>query len=372
LTDVPSPDGPAPVEGAPWRRTLGRRAFLTIIVVATLVYLAWLIVTNRNDLDRAILRFQRAELDWLVAAIVLEVAAQAMGGLVQRRLLASAGTTLGVPTAFGLMLAQNAIALSVPAGPVLATTFGFRQLRRRGADASVVSWVLAATNAVTGIAVGVCVLFALGGLDEATSVALVLFAFALALLIVAVEQPERLRRPGLRVVAMIQRLRRRPVSDAPAIVDTWIAQLGVVRVGRIGWTATGTYALASTAFDLLAFYCCVHAVTRLPVRCLQLGLTHAEAARCATLGGPANSTVLLAYAAGQGASTFPLLPGGIGLVESAMTATLTASGMQLVPALSIVLLYRFISYWGVIAIGGICWAVLRREHPRWRSLLRRR
>jgi uncharacterized protein (TIRG00374 family) len=59
----------------------------------------------------------------------------------------------------------------------------------------------------------------------------------------------------------------------------------------------------------------------------------------------------------------PLIPGGIGLVESAMTAPLTAGGLGLIPALSVVLLYRLLSFWAVILIGGGCWLVLRRRLP---------
>ena len=340
------------------------RWLITVAVaLATVGYVTWLVVADGDQIDRALLRFQGAALRWLVAAVVLEACSQLAASLMQRRLISAAGTDMALRHAVGLVLAQNAIGLSVPGGPVLATAYGFRQLRRRGTDPAAASWVIAASNVVTGLAVTVFVLFAVGGPDAWTIVTIAGFLLAIVVLVVAVERPARLRAPAVVVLHGVRRIRRRPTDDVGDVVDGVIARLSTVQLRRTDWGVLAVFAVASIATDCAALFCCVHAVTRLPPVCANPSLTARQAQRCARLKPPSTGTVLLAYAVGQGATTIPVVPGGIGLVETAMTATFTAGHLALIPALSVVLLYRLLSYWAVILVGGGCWFVLRRHRP---------
>lgn len=56
-----------------------------------------------------------------------------------------------------------------------------------------------------------------------------------------------------------------------------------------------------------------------------------------------------------------LTPGGFALVELAMTAALTASGLHSSAALAAVVAYRFISFWLVLLGGWVAFIVL--AHP---------
>jgi putative heme transporter len=214
---------------------------------------------------------------------------------------------------------------------------------------------------VTGLAVTVFVLVAVGGPDAWTIVTIAGFLLAVVVLVVAVERPARLRTPAVAVLRVVRRVRRRPTDDVGAVVDGVVDRLATVRLRRTDWIVLAVFAVASIATDCAALFCCVHAVTRLPPVCTSPSLSARQAQRCARLQPPATGTVLLAYAVGQGATTIPVVPGGIGLVETAMTATFTAGHLALIPALSVVLLYRLLSYWAVILIGGGCWFVLRRH-----------
>jgi hypothetical protein len=78
-----------------------------VLVVASIGYVTWIVVAEGDEIDRAVLRFQGAELRWLVAAVLLEGCSQLAASLMQRRLVGAAGTDLTVRHAVGLVLAQK-------------------------------------------------------------------------------------------------------------------------------------------------------------------------------------------------------------------------------------------------------------------------
>ena len=67
----------------------------------------------------------------------------------------------------------------------------------------------------------------------------------------------------------------------------------------------------------------------------------------------------MAYAAGMAASTIPLIPGGIGVVEGALTVGLVAGGMPAADAIAAVIVYRLISLVMIAAIGWALWLIVR-------------
>ena len=83
----------------------------------------------------------------------------------------------------------------------------------------------------------------------------------------------------------------------------------------------------------------------------------------ASAAGYAGATVYLlpVYGAGAAVASTGLTPGGFALVELAMTAALTASGLHSSAALAAVVAYRFISFWLVLLGGWVAFIVL--AHP---------
>ena len=75
----------------------------------------------------------------------------------------------------------------------------------------------------------------------------------------------------------------------------------------------------------------------------------------------AAEAVSLVYGAGVAVASTGLTPGGFALVELAMTAALTASGLHSSAALAAVVAYRFISFWLVLLGGWVAFIVL--AHP---------
>jgi uncharacterized membrane protein YbhN (UPF0104 family) len=326
-------------------------------------YFAWVVVSDRAQIGRALLRFQGAKLRWLLVAIGCGVVSQVAGVLVQHRILARAGVAMRVRSTFAFVLAQSAIGLAAPGGPVAANVYAFRRLRKRGTEAAVAGWALAAINIFGAIAVAGFSIFALTGVSPAGIATLVVLALLLGGLVIIVRSPSRARRPMMAISRTVRRARRRPTDDVGESADAFVKRLSVIRLRHVDLSLTGALAVLSVVADCAVWLAATQAMITVPSRCQAVPPSQPLSVVCSRFHEPKQADDLVAYASGQAANAIPFLPGGLGLVESAMTATLTARHVRPVPALSAVLLYRVISYWAVILIGGACWLALRRKPP---------
>ena len=57
----------------------------------------------------------------------------------------------------------------------------------------------------------------------------------------------------------------------------------------------------------------------------------------------------------------PLTPGGVGVIDTALVAGLTAAGATAATAVAAVLVYRLISCWLLLPAGGVAVVLLRRR-----------
>jgi uncharacterized protein (TIRG00374 family) len=71
--------------------------------------------------------------------------------------------------------------------------------------------------------------------------------------------------------------------------------------------------------------------------------------------------LLIAYCAGMAAASIPIVPGGLGVVDSALIIGLVAGGLTTSGAIAAVVLYRVISLGFIIGAGWILWLLLRRR-----------
>ena len=67
------------------------------------------------------------------------------------------------------------------------------------------------------------------------------------------------------------------------------------------------------------------------------------------------SEVLLAFVVAQALAMVPITPGGLGFVESGLTALLVVIGVPVDVAVIATLLYRLVSYWLPIPVGVLAW-----------------
>jgi uncharacterized protein (TIRG00374 family) len=68
--------------------------------------------------------------------------------------------------------------------------------------------------------------------------------------------------------------------------------------------------------------------------------------------------LFLAYTAAQLATNLPITPGGLGVVEGSLTIALVAYGGGKAETVAAVLLYRLISFWALLPVGWISWAIV--------------
>jgi hypothetical protein len=65
--------------------------------------------------------------------------------------------------------------------------------------------------------------------------------------------------------------------------------------------------------------------------------------------------LLVIYSLTQISASLPVTPGGLGVVEGSMAALLVAYGVPTGQSLAVVLLYRIVSFWGLVPIGWGTW-----------------
>ncbi len=74
--------------------------------------------------------------------------------------------------------------------------------------------------------------------------------------------------------------------------------------------------------------------------------------------------VLLAYGVAQVAGSFPVVPGGLGIVEGSLAVVLVAYGAGRVPAVSAALAFRVVNFWLAIAVGWLSAGVIAYQSRR--------
>jgi hypothetical protein len=72
--------------------------------------------------------------------------------------------------------------------------------------------------------------------------------------------------------------------------------------------------------------------------------------------------IFVVYGLTQVAAALPFTPGGIGVVEGALAALLHAYGVPVEQAIATVVVYRIVSFWGLVPVGWAVWVALDLLH----------
>jgi uncharacterized protein (TIRG00374 family) len=174
---------------------------------------------------------------------------------------------------------------------------------------------------------GLLYLLAVHKLTALQALSFGLIALILSLLAAAIVWGTH-RRPWLtnlatRLARRWATLRRRPYD--PALTQASVDRLFDAwdRLGGGGWRGPALGAAISTLFDMLTLYLVFVAA-----------------------GHRVSPAMLLAgYGLPLLLGKIPLLPGGVGIVESTMTALYTGLGVPNAVAVVVILIYRFLSFW---------------------------
>jgi uncharacterized membrane protein YbhN (UPF0104 family) len=274
---------------------------------------------------------------WLACAVAAQLASMSMFARVQRRLLRAGGVRMSLPRALRMTYAGNALCVTLPGGPAVSVAFNFRQYRRAGAPARLATAVVVLGGVImTGAyaAVGLAALIAEPRSRDLTVAALAA-AGALAGVLALVAWRFRATAPVLLRRALRPVLRHRLAAP---YAERLREGGGRLRLRPADWAMLTGAALLNWVFDILSLVAAGRAV----------------GVHTALYG------VALAYFAAQAAGGLvPVLPGGLGAMEGSMAASLVAFGALSAPAGATVLLYRLVSFWGVVGAGWVAWLAVR-------------
>jgi len=350
VTTAPPP-GPDSDAGRPpahrawwsWRRWAVGVAAVGLLTVAVLA--------ERRLVGESVHSFTHLRYQSLGWAVVAEIGSMISLGLLERRILLLAGHRLSVRRSVAIAYASNAMSQSLPiVGSGAATAFTYRRMVSHGAEPTLAAWTLTLAGIASNIAF--VVILSIGGLVSGSPFAiaagvlgLVASALVIAVAVVAARRPtvrQRVARAAVWTLRRVQRLIHRPAGDPAAIVDGTLAGLAAFHLHRRDALHVVGSAFRNWTFDLL---------------CLAFSIK-AAGANVPWWG------IVLAWAAGSGGASLNLTPGGLGVVEVALTGALVALRVPSTQALAGVLIYRGITFWLAIVIGWpIYWRLSRERAP---------
>jgi uncharacterized protein (TIRG00374 family) len=339
---VTKPAGP---QGAPkwlagarrwWRRL---RFPLGLALVALGV---WVVSDKSSELSGATAALAHLRWGWIGVAAVAEFLSYVAYAQIQRELLAAGGVATPRLRVTALTFAGNTIQTALPAGPVLAAGFSFRQYRLMGADELLAGWVVVGTAVTAFLAisvlagVGLAAAASAGSFFDLVTAIVGVIAVAVALALVWVYRV-KLRRPAIAAIRLVQRLVHRPSGAAEEVVDRFLVHLAAVVPTGGQWARAWLAGVCNWVADCSC----------LAIAYAAIGVT------------PPWQGLLLAYCAAQLATNLPITPGGLGVVEGSLTVALTQFGGGQATTVAAVILYRLISFWSPIPIGALSYVGLR-------------
>jgi putative heme transporter len=314
----------------------------TVLIVAILAIELVYVLPYISSTSRSL---RHLHIGWLVIAVVAEGASMAMFARLQRRMVNAGGVRVPLRRMIGVTYAANAMSVTVPAGTVASTAYMFRKLRSWGAGGSLVTFALVSSGVLSTITLAVILVLGATFSGEGSAspwilglefVAAIVGAIALRRLM---HRPDILLRVGNRALTFGDRVLRRPPDAGRAQLKQIIDELILIRPRNRDWLLGLLYAFLNWAYDLI---CLVAA-------CKAVGAS-----------GPSISVALVAYAAGMTASSIPLLPGGLGVVDGVLILALVRGGMPVSLATAGVLIYRIISLGLVSLVGWLLWVFVER------------
>jgi uncharacterized protein (TIRG00374 family) len=240
-------------------------------------------------------------------------------------------------------LAGNAASKVVPGGPAAGGVVQGSLLVRDGQPGAVVASALAGvgllTTAVLLLLPVLTVPVLLIGPPPAEQlrlgllVSLILAVALVGLGVAALTWPRSVSVAGRLVGRVVHPVKRSVTPDG--VADMLLAQRARVRAVFSGRWMRAVFAAAANR--MLDYAALVAALTAFGA--------HARP-----------SEVLLAYVVAQALTMVPITPGGLGFVESGLTALLVVIGVSADAALVGTLLYRLVSFWLPIPVGALAWA----------------
>jgi uncharacterized membrane protein YbhN (UPF0104 family) len=302
----------------------------------------WFLAQRGTELRGAVHLLGRADWRWVAIAVLFEAGSMVVFARMQRWLLLAGHVKLPLRTMVEITLAGNAISTTLPGGVAWAAAWAFGQLRRRGVDRFLRVWVFLVAGALSSFALFILVALGIEAAGNHGPVADLRWA-ALGLAGIPVV-----------AVAVIYARRLAPVKSAANRLGAFVGahipggkwmlnsarkfldHLEAVRLRPLRWVEVLGLGLLNWLFDCAVLVCAMKA--------LHLGVPWRD--------------VLVIYGLTQIAASLPITPGGLVVVEGSLAALLTAYGVHTEAALATVVVYRVVSFWGLVPVGWGVWVGL--------------
>lgn len=291
---------------------------------------------------------------WLIPAVLTSLGGLALYGEMHRQLLLVGGKRIPAGAVQGITFAENAISNTVPVvGGAGSLLYAIDQLRRYRVDGSLASWAVFVAGVLDLVALLVLGLLGLGGggyLPLAVAIpAAVLVAVGSAGCWAVLTHP-RVLQPAMHALLIIVRrlpaqcgtCRRAWVHRTEEAAHRLATRVALLRPGPRRWLGLVVLVVASWGLDFLT-------------------LTLSTAA----VGAPVHVGVLIAgFLVVQGSIALQIFPGGAGLASVGLLGVLVASGVPHTFAAAITLLYRVLSWLGLVTVGWVVYLLRIHVGPR--------
>jgi uncharacterized protein (TIRG00374 family) len=293
-------------------------------------------VTRRHELASAVHLIADVRPSRLMVAAAFEAASLACLAALQQWLLRAGGERIHLWVVGAIVLAANAIAGALPGGAAFAAAWVFRQLRRRGVGQSLAGMVLMVAGLLSVLSLFVLLVAGVlaggssgpGGALRPVVIGLAVFGSVVVGTVAGLLRFRWVRRRAWRVWRRIG-TRSRRLWDIEQALSRLGRQVRATRPGVRPWLWPSGMAVFNWGFDMACLVACAWS----------LGF-----------GVPWRG-ILVAYALTQLAGSLRLTPGGLGVVETSLTALLVLYGLRAEQAIAVTLLYRVVSYWVLQPIG---------------------
>jgi putative heme transporter len=311
--------------------------FLAVFGVAV-----WFLAERGSDLRGA--AHLLAHVDWrLVAvAVLFEAASMVVFARMQWWLLRAGNVRLPLRTMVEITLAGNAISATLPGGVAWAAAWAFGQLRRRGVDRFLRVWVFLVAGAASSFALFIVVAIGIevaGGRGPVADLRWAVLSLAAIPVVALLVTPVRRWRPVRRVIEHISGFVRESVPGGRFVLRLQrrlFEQLDEVHLSPLHWAEVLGLGLLNWLYDCAVLVCAMLALhVAVPWR-----------------------GIFVIYGITQIAASFPITPGGLVVVEGSLAGLLTAYGVHTEAALATVVVYRIVSFWGLVPVGWGVWVAL--------------
>jgi uncharacterized protein (TIRG00374 family) len=299
------------------------------------------VVVSRHRLPEILATLAGIRWSWVGVAVLAQIVAIVVLTAQQEFVLRSVGGHVDSVAMATTTLGGDTISVGVPfAGPPAAALFTYRRLQAAGNAAALIGWTLATSGVASTVALALIVAVGsalTGSVLGAVGAALSSLAAVVPVGVVLSAMHHRPAREALlRAIDRGSRWLARRVSILPAArlgssLGRLVESFGTLRLSP----GRGLVVLALALVNWLAAVTCL-------------------AASVAAVGGTIPwKELLIIWSAGTGAGYVGLTPGGVGVVEAALTAAFVAAGSPASVALGAVLVYRAVTLWLILLVGGV-------------------